>query len=166
VRYQSTRGLDAPAIEKLQSKPSWSVEALHGENSPEQGKPSITKKQLHHLLHLSALPLPKSEAEEAEMIKTLENQLNFVRAVQSVDTAGVEPLQSLRDETTEAKLETEITLDSLKEHLDKESSVGFAGRIVRKTTQKQELDESDKYDPISRAPKTIGRYVVVNTKES
>src|SRR3954454_3409908 len=82
----------------LLSKPTWSVRSLlpDSSNPPAQ---EITPQKLRHLLHLSALPQPKSPVEEAEMLKTLHSQLHFVRDIQSVDTEGVEPLQSIRDET-------------------------------------------------------------------
>lgn len=164
-RLYSAQGLDSTGIAELLAKPTWSVKELHGESSTSKPLPSITKQQLHHLLRLSALPLPKDEAEESGMIKMLESQLQFVQAVQDVDTAGVKPLRSIRDETIQAQQEIEVTAESLKEHLAKESFVGFSRRIVRKE-EPVALDESQQYDPLSQAPKTVGRYVIVNKNES
>ena len=39
------------------------------------------------------------------MISELQSQLQFVRAIQEVDTDGVEPLVALRDETEEGEKE-------------------------------------------------------------
>jgi Asp-tRNA(Asn)/Glu-tRNA(Gln) amidotransferase C subunit len=131
--------------------------------SPESQTPAITTKQLHHLLRLSALPLPRSAEEEAGMIRTLEAQLHFVRAIQSVDTTGVEPLASIRDETSASDSENEITADSLKDEFAKEKQVGFARRIVRE--HEEDPKDAEHFDPLAQAPRKLGRYIVVNTKE-
>ena len=99
-------------VEELLSKPTWSVSSLLPPKDPSPESPQISSKQLHHLLRLSALPPPKDEAEEAKMLSTLSSQLHFVKDIQSVDTTGVEPLRSLRDETAEG--EKEVAGDSLR----------------------------------------------------
>jgi Asp-tRNA(Asn)/Glu-tRNA(Gln) amidotransferase C subunit len=101
--------------------------------------------------------------EEQEMIKTLESQLHFVQAIQSVDTTGVEPLRSIRDETKEAEKENAVTLESMKEELSKEEVVGHSGRIRRKKSAAAETDEASNWDPLALASKKIGRYIVVET---
>ncbi|KAL9134867.1 MAG: hypothetical protein Q9175_003937, partial [Cornicularia normoerica] len=82
--------------------------------------PETTQKQLHHLLRLSALPLPTSLAEESRMISDLQSQLQFVKAIQEVDTEGVEPLVALRDETEEGEKEGTIGLEEMRGELEKE----------------------------------------------
>ncbi|KAK2070863.1 hypothetical protein P8C59_005325 [Phyllachora maydis] len=65
------------------------------------------------------------------MIGVLESQLRFVQHVQSIDTTGVEPLSSIRDDTAEGLREAAITLDQLKSALDDEISLGRVKRPRR-----------------------------------
>lgn len=65
------------------------------------------------------------------MLATLEAQLHFVRDIQSVDTAGVEPLRSIRDETAAGLAESAVTLDTLRDALSREAVVGHARRPRR-----------------------------------
>lgn len=152
-------------IDKMLAKPSWSVKSLQDTQEATRPTESITQKQLHHLLRLSALPLPTSAEEEAKMIHTLESQLQFVQAIQKIDTTGVEPLQSIRDETLQAEAENEITLESMKEELEKEETVGFSRRIQRKKSALVQQNEQ-KWDPLSLTPNVRGRYIVVDNKRN
>lgn len=112
------------------ARPSWSVKSLLP--NPESANPKkITKERLHHLLKLSALPLPKSEAEERRMLKTLESQIHFVKEVQEIETNGVEPLVAIRDETAEAIKEQTISLETLQPYLNNERKVGTNGTVRR-----------------------------------
>ncbi|MCJ1388441.1 hypothetical protein MMC18_001288 [Xylographa bjoerkii] len=163
-RY-STGPLNPDEITSMLSKPSWSVKSLLDNGAPSKSDPTITQKQLHHLLRLSALPLPKTVEEESKMIQTLESQLHFVRAIKSVDTTGVQPLQSIRDETKEAAKENEITLESLQGDLAKEEVVGRSRRIRRKKDHAAARQEEDRFDPLAQASKRIGRYIVVQTSK-
>lgn len=98
------------------------------------------------------------------MIKTLESQLHFVRAIQSVDTTGVRPLQSIRDETAEAETENEITLESLRDAFAKEETVpGKSRRIRRRTDVPIDTEGVEDWDALAQAPKKIGRFFVVDT---
>ncbi|MCJ1416616.1 hypothetical protein MMC32_002954 [Xylographa parallela] len=146
-------------------QPSWSVKSLLDSKISSETDPVITQKQLHHLLRLSALPLPKTTDEESKMIKTLESQLHFVRAIQSVDTAGLQPLESIRDETELAAKENEVTVESLQVHLDKEEVVGRSRRIKRRKDLATGKQEETDFDPLAQASKTIGRYIVVETSK-
>jgi hypothetical protein len=65
------------------------------------------------------------------MLATLHSQLHFVRDIQSVNTDGVEPLQSIRDETPEGEKEATIGLEDLRSALAKERRVGRMGRPRR-----------------------------------
>ncbi|KND94200.1 hypothetical protein TOPH_01073 [Tolypocladium ophioglossoides CBS 100239] len=144
------------------SKPTWSVRSLRGPStpSPEEQQP-ITPAQLHHLLRLAALPQPASADEEAAMIATLQNQLQFVRAVQRVDTAGVEPLSAVRDETDEAVRENTVGLEDLRGALDKEARVGHYKRPRR---VKVKVDaEAEEWDALSTASRKAGKYFVVES---
>jgi aspartyl/glutamyl-tRNA(Asn/Gln) amidotransferase C subunit len=148
-------------IEALLSKPSWSVKSLQ---APHEGKDKtkISQKQLHHLLRLSALPLPKSPEEEAKMISDLESQLHFVEAIQAVDTTGIEPLQSIRDETLAAQREAEFDMESMKEELAKEEVIGHSRRIRRRESP---VPNTQDWDPLERAPTKVGRFIVVDTSK-
>ena len=151
-------------FEGMLREPSWSVKSLF-ESEGSAPAPAITQKKLHHLLRLSALPLPESEAQEARMIKDLQSQLKFVRAMQEVDTEGVEPLQSIRDETKDAEKENEITVATLQEEFDKEEVVGKRGRIRRRMDVPDAArdEQVTDWDPLSQAPKKLGRFIVVDT---
>lgn len=65
------------------------------------------------------------------MLATLQAQLHFVRDVRSVDTAGVEPLRSIRDETSAGVAESAVTLDTLREALLRETAMGHRRRPRR-----------------------------------
>ena len=170
-RLQSTKPQSETDIEALLREPTWSLKTLYDPpQSSSSSTPPITKEKLHHLLRLSALPLPKSEEEEAKMIKDLQAQLKFVQAIQEVDTTGVEPLQAIRDETEEARKRSTITIESLQEEFAKEEVVGKRGRIrSRKVPHDDQhrgppkLANGKTWDPLSHASKTQGRYFVVDT---
>ena len=151
-------------IEQMLAEPSWSVNALFTSDHSPASESRVSKKQLHHLLRLSALPLPANEAEEANMLKDLESQLQFVRAIQKADTDGVEPLVSLRDETVEAAKENEITVDTLKEDFAKEVVTGIRGRITR--SGRAQKEDAEDWDALACAPKTVGRYIALDNKSS
>lgn len=119
-----------PEIAEMLAQPSWSVKSLLPAEAVE-GDTKVSKQQLHHLLKLSALPLPKSQQEEDKMLKTLESQIHFVKDIQNVDTTNVEPLVTVRDETAEQIKESTITLETLQPYLDKEEKVGNNGTIRR-----------------------------------
>ena len=99
------------------------------------------------------------------MIKDLQSQLKFVRAIQEVDTEGVEPLQSIRDETKDPERENEITVNTLREEFDKEEVVGKRGRIRRRMNVPDAVrdEQVNDWDPLSQAPKKLGRFIVVDT---
>lgn len=159
----STKSLQSDEIAAMLSKPSWSVKSLLDSTGSATPDTKISQKQLHHLLRLSALPLPKSAAEEFKMIKTLESQLHFVQAIQSIDTTGIKPLQSIRDESKEAEKESEITLGSLKEEFGREEVVGRSRRIKRRKDIPLDISKSEDFDPLAQASKKVGRYIVVET---
>ena len=66
------------------------------------------------------------------MICDLQSQLGFVRAIQEVDTEGVEPLVAVRDESAEGERERVIGLEEMRGELGREEVVGMRGRIVRR----------------------------------
>ena len=103
------------------------------------------------------------------MIADLQSQLQFVRAIQEVDTEGVEPLVALRDETEEGEKEGTIGLEEMRGELEKEEVVGMRGRIVRRKAKdmrgegKGSREEGGNLDLLAQAPRRLGRYVVVDT---
>lgn len=152
---------DAIDIEELLSKPTWSVATLLPSQSAQKDVPEVTSKQLHHLLRLSALPPPKDAEEEQKMLSTLSSQLHFVKEIQKVDTTGVEPLRSLRDETAQGEKEAELGLHALKEALAEEVIRGkHHKRIRRKQRPRVEMAE-EKWDVLGNASKRVGKYFVV-----
>ncbi|KAG5960040.1 hypothetical protein E4U57_000337 [Claviceps arundinis] len=165
AHLSSTRRASTAA--DILSKPSWSIRSLREPSSPaveSESRETITPKQLHHLLRLAALPLPQSPAEEASMIETLQSQLQFVRAVQRVDTAGVEPLRAIRDETLEAVRENTITLEDVKSLLSEEEHVGHHKRPRRTRKKTEEADE--KWDVLGTASRKAGKYFVVDSSKT
>ncbi|KAJ9308144.1 hypothetical protein DTO217A2_2385 [Paecilomyces variotii] len=152
-------------IESIISTPSWSVRSLLPDDSSKSQTPALTPKELRHLLRLSALPQPSSEAEEKKMLETLESQIHFVKEIQRVDTTGVEPLRSIRDETPEATKENTIGLDALKDTMARERVVGRSRKIERAPAEKNTRPDGDTWDnnALGCASKTMGRYFVVET---
>jgi len=96
------------------------------------------------------------------MLDTLAAQLHFVRAIQAIDTTGVEPLRSLRDETAQGEKEVEIGMDTLKDALDAEEVRGkWHRRIRRKREVAGEAETEEAWDVLGQAEKKGGRYFVV-----
>ncbi|KAI1817138.1 hypothetical protein GGS20DRAFT_534744 [Poronia punctata] len=143
--------MDTSELTSLLSRPSWSVRSLIAP-SASTPTPSITSQTLHHLLRLSALPKPQTPEEESQMLGTLSSQLHFVRAIQSVDTAGVTPLRVIRDETTDGLREQTIGLAQLQEALDAEDIVGHAKRPRRRRPQTQPQESSNGSRQASTGP--------------
>lgn len=161
ARALSAAARNAHDIENMLAEPSWSVKSLLGDFDASLPRPDISRTQLHRLLRLSALPLPRSDEEETSMMTDLKSQLRFVQAVQKIDTERVEPLRSIRDETRQGERESMVTVESLQAEFDKEVVVGKRGRIVR--TKVQGPVEEEGWDPLAQASKKWGRYFVVET---
>jgi Asp-tRNA(Asn)/Glu-tRNA(Gln) amidotransferase C subunit len=116
---------------------------------------------LHHLIRLSALPVPRSDDEEHEMLETLSSQLRFVQEIQNTDTTGVEPLQSLRDETTAGEQDAEIDLATLKGALAQEEIRGTHHRRIRRRLDSSAGEHAESWDVLGSARKRVGPYFVV-----
>lgn len=157
--WQGTENNDHVDVEQLLSTPTWSVASLLPPKSQREKTPEISSKQLNHLLRLSALPPPKDAKEEAKMLSTLSSQLHFVKDIQKVDTTGVEPLRSLRDETKAGEKESELGLEALKDALDQEEVRGKHHKRIRrrKDVRKQEAE----WDVLGTAERKVGKYFVV-----
>ncbi|KAI9724218.1 MAG: hypothetical protein M1828_003963 [Chrysothrix sp. TS-e1954] len=154
--------LDAKGIDDFLSKPDWSVRSLLPSEEDVASSTEVTSTQLHHLLRLSALPPPETPEQEAKMLKDLRAQLHFVKEIQKVDTTGVQPLRSLRDETAAAEEENEISMETLKDAIANEEVVGkYHKRIRRKQVKSQGPNEAEDWDVLGQAPKKVGRFFVV-----
>lgn len=145
----SGSAIDAASLSSLLSTPAWSVRTLLPKtttaSSSETDTTEITPAKLHHLLRLSALPPPSSPAQEAQLLKSLHDHLHFVRAIQSVDTAGVKPLVRIEDEVDREELSWEDVAGA-EERLEKE------GVPDRGTVQ---------WEPLKQAKRTAGDFFVV-----
>ncbi|KAJ9149286.1 hypothetical protein NKR23_g4406 [Pleurostoma richardsiae] len=102
------------------------------------------------------------------MIRVLQSQLHFVRDIQSVDTSGVEPLRSIRDETREGLAEATIGLETLREALAQEDVFGHSKRPRRRRRESEEAvsgagQEVDGWDPLQTASRTAGGFFVVRS---
>ncbi|RDA84741.1 hypothetical protein CP532_6935 [Ophiocordyceps camponoti-leonardi (nom. inval.)] len=157
-----TTATPSPLIVEQLSRPSWSVHSLrHG---PEAATPEpISPETLHKLLGHSSLPKPKTEEEGSTMIATLHSQLRFVRAVQSVDTTDVKPLDSIRDETIDGISERTVRLADVKAALEGEVPVGHHRRPTR--VKDDAPAKEDDWDPLALAPKKAGKYFVVDASK-
>lgn len=144
------------------SKPTWSIRSLLPSTS-DADAPTITPSQLRHLLRLSALPPPSDPEDEAAMIATLQSQLHFVRAIQQVDTTGVEPLRSVHDETEAGLKEATIGIEQLKSALNAEEVKGHCRRPRRKRGAPVDITGVEDWDGLAMASKKAGRYFVVRS---
>ncbi|KAF7925927.1 hypothetical protein EAE99_005962 [Botrytis elliptica] len=155
-------------IDELLSKPTWSVRSLLP--SPNE-KPAeeITVKQLHHLCRLSALPLPKTPEEEKKLLDTLHLQLHFLRDIQKVNTEGIEPLRSIRDETLEAEAHESIGLQTkeIQEALKKEEYKGRNKRPRRQQGIAIDTQGVEEWDVTGTATEKVefggGKYFIVKS---
>lgn len=95
------------------------------------------------------------------MIAILKSQLHFVRAVQQVDTDGVEPLRAIRDETAAAAEENSVTLDDLRGVLAKEELVGYYRRPRR--VKEPLVSDAENWDVLATASRKAGKYFVVQS---
>ncbi|KAK3304508.1 uncharacterized protein B0T15DRAFT_494964 [Chaetomium strumarium] len=162
----------------LLSQPTWSIRTLIPPSSPSNTpltapnstpEEEITPAQLSHLLRLSALPQPSTPQETRRMLATLHAQLHFVRDIQRVNTDGVEPLSSIRDETAEGMRAATITVDTLKSALAEEEVYGRCRRPRRRRRrgdQKKEVVDGagvEDWDVLGCASEKVGRYFVVRS---
>ncbi|KAL1649665.1 hypothetical protein SLS61_006321 [Didymella pomorum] len=151
-------------LEELLATPTWSVESLLPPKTRAPDAPEIPSEQLHHLLRLSALPLPETPEQEQKMLDTLAAQLHFVGEIQRVDTTGVKPLRAVRDETKAAEKEQTIGLDTLKEALANEKTIGKWHRRTQRDTTPVDARDVEDWDILGSAEKKAGKYFVVESE--
>lgn len=96
----------------------------------------------------------------------MHTQLQFVRDIQSVDTTGVEPLRAIRDETSAGLAETTITLDRLRDGLDRETVFGYRRRPrrVRTDEARERSGEELLVDEATEERRERGYFVVESGK--
>ncbi|KKY32136.1 hypothetical protein UCDDA912_g07915 [Diaporthe ampelina] len=142
------------------ASPTWSVRSLLSSSPPSAEE--VTPATLHHLLRLSALPPPSQHGEKDRMLKTLRAQLHFVRDIQAVDTRGVEPLRSIRDETSAGVAESTVTLDTLRDALSRETAAGFRRRPRRvKDARERGQSEEERLVEVATVERREKTYFVV-----
>lgn len=98
------------------------------------------------------------------MLDTLSSQLHFVRAVQQVDTTGVEPLRALRDETAGGERENTYNMESMRDALEGEEVVGKHHKRIRRKPLQQDDDktiEAESWNVLGHAQRTVGKFFVV-----
>jgi hypothetical protein len=80
-----------------------------------------------------------------------------------VDTKGVAPLQSIRDETEEGIKEASIGMEALKETFANEVVNGRNRRLRRKRDTPFNTKGAEDWDVLGTASRTVGKYFVVNS---
>lgn len=161
---RQNKGIHPDELEQLLAEPTWSVESLLPPETRSPDAPTISSKQLHHLLRLSALPPPESAEQEQKMLDTLAAQLHFVGKIQQVDTAGVNPLRAIRDETIAAEQEQTITLDTLADALNREEVIGAHHKRIQRHTTPVDAQDVENWDVLGSAERTSGRFFVVESE--
>ncbi|KAK3713689.1 hypothetical protein LTR37_008383 [Vermiconidia calcicola] len=89
------------------------------------------------------------------MLSTLSSQLHFVKEIQKVDTAGIEPLRSLRDETAQGEKEAEL------DALAQEEVRGKHHKRIRRRRDRAVAKQEEDWDVLGTAQRKVGRYFVV-----
>lgn len=158
------KGIQAKDLDELLAKPTWSVESLLPPKTDAYDSPKISPDELHHLLRLSALPLPDTSEEEKKMIDTLSAQLHFVGQMQQVDTTDVKPLRAIRDENMSAEKEQAITLETLKEALAEETVVGKHYKRIQRNAAPIDAKDVENWDVLGSAERKVGKYFVVESE--
>ena len=175
AQFRRQSSLSNDGIARLLSKPTWSVRSLlPPSNTPTNAEaqrssqsppvPEVTSKHLHPILRVSALPAPRDDAEEARMLETLSSQLHFVRSTQSVDTTGVEPLRSVRDETSDGDKVRTVGLAETRDALGREEIVGkHHMRLKRRQTadKDEEIKKAEDWNVLGSAERKVGKFFVV-----
>lgn len=158
--------LDRQQIEELLSKPTWSVRALLPTEEQIASNTEVTPDQVQHLLRLCALPPPETPEQEARILRDLRAQLHFVKEIQKVDTTGVAPLGSIKDETAAGEKEIEINMNTLKDALEQEQIIGkYHKRIRRRRDMIHDAKEAEDWNVLGQAPRKVGRFFVVESAE-
>lgn len=165
IRHSSDTSHAKINVEALLSKPQWDVNHLLPSPSTQHSSAQdVTVDKLHHLLRLSALPPPKDKFEQDRMLGDLSAQLHFVREIQKVDTDGVPPLKSLRDETRVGENEATVDLERLRDAFASETVEGsYYKRIRRRQNGDAEASGAIKWDPLALPKEKVGRYFVVDS---
>ncbi|KAF2762314.1 hypothetical protein EJ05DRAFT_204917 [Pseudovirgaria hyperparasitica] len=149
-------------VTKLLATPTWSVRAILPSTSAKATAPAITSAQLHHLLRLSALPLPASDKDEQDMMQALESHIHFVKDIQRVETNVTVPLRALRDESEAAELRNTIDMGALKEALENEEVIGKHHKRIRRRCSSTVVDT---WNVTGYAERIAGKHFVVHSEK-
>ncbi|KAF2708372.1 hypothetical protein K504DRAFT_305442 [Pleomassaria siparia CBS 279.74] len=160
----SIRKVDLAHIEELLEMPTWSVESLLPSSDKALDAPKISSEQLHHLLRLSALPLPETAEEETNMLNTLSTQLHFVGQMQRVDTKDVKPLRAIRDETATAEKDQTVTIATLKAAFDQEEVIGKHHKRIQRNPLPADANDVENWDVLGSTKRKEGKYFVVESE--
>ena len=95
------------------------------------------------------------------MLTTLSSQLHFVKEIQQVDTTGIEPLRSLRDETLAGEKEAELGMNAMNEALAQEEVRGKHYKRIRRRRDQVSNKQEEDWDVLGTASKKVGRFFVV-----
>jgi Asp-tRNA(Asn)/Glu-tRNA(Gln) amidotransferase C subunit len=106
---------------------TWSIATLIPPSESSSSDSELTSDTLAHLHQLSALPPNSDHESQQRTLKLLRNHLHFVRAVQSVDTAGVTPLARIEDEAEPTELTFEDVATTTEQGLYREKKLSPMG---------------------------------------
>ena len=95
------------------------------------------------------------------MLSTLSSQLHFVKEIQKVDTTGVDPLRSLRDETIQGEREAQLDMEALKDALAQEEIRGEHHKRIRRRKDQVARTNEKEWDVLGTAERKVGRFFVV-----
>jgi hypothetical protein len=148
------------------STPTLAAETQQQQQQQPPPPPSITPAQLTHLHNLSSLP-PPGPSSTPTILSTLHSPLHFVRNIQLVNTEGIAPLHSIRDETEQGLAEATITTTTLQEALADEETYGKHKRPRRRRGAAKVdgagLKGVEDWDVLGAAGEKVGRYFVVRS---
>ncbi len=100
------------------------------------------------------------------MLKTLHSQLHFVRDIQNVNTEGVEPLRSIRDETEEGIKDITIGVEELKDAFAKEE-IKCRNKRPRRRREVVDTEGIEDWDVLGTAGEKVetpgGRFFIVRS---
>ncbi|KAF2829769.1 hypothetical protein CC86DRAFT_174688 [Ophiobolus disseminans] len=160
----SRKSVRPDELEQLLAESTWSVESLLPPKTCAPDAPPITSQQLHHLLRLSALPPPETPEQEQKMLDTLAAQLHFVGKIQEVDTARIEPLRAIRDETFASGEEQTISVAMLMDSLKREEVIGVHYKRIQRDVTPVNADDAEGWDVLGSAERKSGKYFVVESE--
>lgn len=89
------------------------------------------------------------------MLATLRAQVHFVKEIQKVDTSGVEPLVSIRDETRDHIWSSMMTEEKLAQYFVQEDKVGVNGTVRRQKDNALVISGEEDMSPYSMGEREL-----------